>query len=145
VSPITKAGNNTEAMSISYQWRGDFENAEVNGLHTEAFGTRTATEWNWLSALTEQGLGWVTARGEGRLVGFVNVAWDGLVHAWIQDTMVAGDFRSQGIGTKLVDMARERAKQAECEWLHVDFDDSLGDFYHRICGFAPTSAGLIRL
>jgi len=132
-------------MSISYRWRGDFENAEVNDLHAEAFGTGTAKERNWRSALTEQGLGWVTARDEGRLVGFVNVAWDGLVHAWVQDTMVAGDFQSQGIGTKLVDTAREQAKQAGCEWLHVDFNDSLGDFYYRACGFAPTSAGLMPL
>ena len=34
-------------------------------------------------------LGWVVAREDGSLVGFVNVLWDGLVHAWIQDTMVA--------------------------------------------------------
>jgi len=75
----------------------------------------------------------------------VNVAWDGLVHAWIQDAMVAGEFRSHGIGTKLVETAKEQAKRAGCEWLHVDFDDSLGDFYYRVCGFAPTSAGLMPL
>jgi KaiC/GvpD/RAD55 family RecA-like ATPase len=34
-------------------------------------------------------LGWVVAREGAELVGFVNVLWDGLVHAWLQDTMVA--------------------------------------------------------
>jgi hypothetical protein len=31
------------------------------------------------------------------------------------------------------------------EWLHVDFDDSLRDFYFGACGFRPTTAGLIAL
>ena len=59
------------------------------------------------------------------VVGFVNVVSDGLVHAWIQDLMVAADERGNGIGTKLVVAARDGAKDAGCEWLHVDFDDDL--------------------
>jgi GNAT superfamily N-acetyltransferase len=134
-------------MPALYQWRGDFENREVNALHTEAFGTRVVTEdeRNWRSFLAENSFGWVTARDTGRLVGFVNVIWDGLVHAWIQDTMVAADRRSLGIGTRLIDMARDHAGKAGCEWLHVDFDDDLRDFYIGACRFIPTSAGLIHL
>jgi GNAT superfamily N-acetyltransferase len=105
----------------------------------------TAEEWDWKSQLDQHSLGWVTARAADRLVGFVNVVWDGLVHAWIQDTMVATDLRSRGIGARLVRTAREEAKQAGCEWLHVDFDDHLRTFYYQACGFTPTSAGLIRL
>jgi GNAT superfamily N-acetyltransferase len=138
-------GDHTEWMSIIFIWRGDFGNVELNHLHAEAFETGGTAARDWHSALTEQGLGWVTARDGARLVGFVNVIWDGLVHAWIEDTMVAGDFRSQGIGTKLVNLAREQANKAGCKLLHVDFDDSLGDFYYRACGFSPTSAGLISL
>jgi len=59
--------------------------------------------------------------------------------------MVARDAQSQGIGTHLVTVAREQAKGAGCKWLHVDFDNSLADFYYRACGFTPTSAGLIPL
>jgi GNAT superfamily N-acetyltransferase len=132
-------------MSITYSWRGDFDNVEINRLHSEAFETADSTWRDWQTALTEQSLGWVVARDGEDLVGFVNVVWDGLVHAWIQDTMVTGSLRSQGIGTRLVTMARERAKGAECEWLHVDFDDPLRDFYYRACGFSSTVAGLIQL
>ncbi len=134
-------------MLIDVAWRGDVSNDELNALHAEAFETRlfTAEEWNWKSQLERHSLGWVTARAPDRLVGFVNVIWDGLVHAWIQDTMVATDLRSRGIGARLVATAREEAKQAGCEWLHVDFDDHLRTFYYQACGFAPTSAGLIRL
>ena len=78
-------------------------------------------------------------------MGFVNVVWDGLVHAWLQDTMVAATARGQGIGTQLVAHARDGAKAAGCEYLHVDFDDHLRSFYLDACGFAPTNAGLLSL
>ena len=87
--------------------------------------------------------GGVTAGGE--LVGFVNVAWDGGVHAFILDTLAARSARREGIGTRLVEIATEHARAAGCEWLHVDFDDHLRAFYFDACGFTPTNAGLIRL
>jgi predicted N-acetyltransferase YhbS len=130
-------------MSITYGWQEDFDNVEVNRLHAEAFKSSDVRDWR--AALIEQSLGWVCARDGGHLVGFVNVVWDGLLHAWIQDAMVANAVRSQGIGTRLVSIAREQARDAGCEWLHVDFDGSLGDFYYKACGFSPTSAGLIPL
>jgi len=36
-------------------------------------------------------------------------------------------------------------RAAGCEWLHVDFDAHLRDFYVGACGFRPTHAGLIAL
>lgn len=134
-------------MSPSYCWRGSFENAEVNGLHAEAFRTRLHTDdaRNWVLLLDRHSLGWVTAREGSRLVGFVNVVWDGLTHAWVQDTMVAGSERHMGIGTEMIAIVRAECQKACCEWLHVDFDHDLGGFYLRSCGFQPTSAGLIRL
>jgi GNAT superfamily N-acetyltransferase len=133
-------------MPIAVEWRGQFNNAEVKLLHTEAFGPpASAIERDWRMMVKEHSLGWVTARDDRCLVGFVNVVWDGLAHAWIQDTMVASASRRQGIGTWLVSAARDASKQSGCEWLHVDFDDHLGSFYFKSCGFTPTSAGLIHL
>jgi GNAT superfamily N-acetyltransferase len=136
-----------DGMAISFAWRGDFENVEVNRLHAEAFGTRLFDEaqWNWKELVSSHSLGWVVAREGGELVGFVNVIWDGLVHAWIQDTMVAAKSSRQDIGTQLVAVARDGARDAGCEWLHVDFDDHLSSFYIDSCGFTPTNAGLIAL
>ena len=132
---------------ITLDWRGDFDNAEVNELHAEAFGTRVfdASEWDWLALVHEHSLGWVTARDHETLVGFVNVVWDGQVHAWLQDTMVASAARHRGVGTQLVATAIERARTAGCGWLHVDFDERLRPFYLDACGFTPTAAGLIEL
>lgn len=134
-------------MTTVYQWRGAFTNQEVNALHAEAFNTRVFddSEWNWVDLVSRHSLGWVAARDDGDLVGFVNVLWDGLVHAWLQDTMVAGRARGKGIGTGLVAHARDGARAAGCEYLHVDFDDRLRPFYYDACGFAPTNAGLLAL
>jgi hypothetical protein len=110
---------------ISYEWRGPIGNAELNALHAEGFGHRLLAD-DWETQLIKHSLGWVCARDDGQLAGFVNVAWDGGVHAFILDTLVAG--------------------AAGCEWLHVDFDDEyLARFYFEGCGFRPTTAGLIAL
>ena len=79
-----------------------------------------------------------------RLVGFVNVAWDGGIHAFILDTQVHADFQRRGIATMLVRRAAEVARERGAEWLHVDFEPHLEAFY-RGCGFRPTQAGLIAL
>ena len=85
------------------------------------------------------------ARDGAELVGFVNVAWDGVVHAFVLDTMVTVGARRHGVGTRLVEVAVGEARAAGCEWLHVDFDDHLRGFYLDACGFTPTNAGLIEL
>ena len=78
------------------------------------------------------------------LVGFVNVAWDGGVHAFILDTCVDPGYRRQGIALRLVQQAADLAGQRGAEWLHVDFEPHLEGFY-RQCGFGPRAAGLMRL
>jgi GNAT superfamily N-acetyltransferase len=134
-------------VTAIFEWRGGFSNTEVNALHAEAFGTRIydESEWDWVGLTERHSLGWVVARQDGDLVGFVNVLWDGLVHAWLQDTMVGTRSRGEGIGTELVAHAKEAAKAAGCEYLHVDFDEHLRPFYFDACGFTPTWAGLIAL
>jgi GNAT superfamily N-acetyltransferase len=134
-------------VDIDVSWRGRFENHEVNELHAAAFRTPLFSddEWNWRLLVENHSLGWVVARIDGRLVGFVNVVWDGLVHAWIQDVMVADRVGRRGIGTAVVGAAADGARAAGCETLHVDFDADLSPFYVGACGFTPTSAGLLDL
>jgi len=78
------------------------------------------------------------------LVGFVNVAWDGGVHAFILDTCVDPAYRRQGIALRLLAGARAVAQSRGAHWLHVDFEPALEPLY-RGAGFRPTAAGLIRL
>ena len=133
--------------TVLFEWRGEFDNTEINALHAQAFETRVfdGSEWNWVDQVQRHSLGWVVARADGGLVGFANVLWDGLVHAWLQDVMVAEDARRRGVGVELVRRAREAAADAGCEYLHVDFEDDLRPFYFDACGFRPTNAGLIEL
>ena len=126
------------------EWKGAFQNGEINALHAECFDHRLFED-DWRSQVDRFSLGWVCARRDGQLVGFVNIAWDGGVHAFILDTMVTASSRKKGLATAMVKEAVARAKQTGCEWLHVDFDPHLRPFYFDACGFTPTDAGLIPL
>ena len=127
-----------------YEWRGWFENGDMNVLHAEGF-EHAPFDHDWRLQLDRHSLGWVCARDGLRLVGFVNVAWDGHAHAFVLDTVVRSDYRHQGVGRRMVELVAVEARGAGCEWLHVDFDDHLRPFYFDGCGFAPTAAGLIAL
>ncbi len=129
---------------IGCHWRGDFTNGELNALHADAFDHQPFDD-DWQQLVHKHSLGWVTARSGDDLVGFVNVIWDGLVHAWIQDTMVSSSAQHRGIGTALLATATDHARTAGCEWLHVDFDEDLSPFYYGAAGFTATNAGLINL
>lgn len=130
--------------TIAYVWRGRFEDAEVERLHAEGFG-HEVSDFGWWETVSAHSLGWVSGRDGERLVGFVNVAWDGGDHAFILDTLVAADVRRLGIGTRLVEVATEQARAAGCEWLHVDFEERLRGFYLGSCAFTATGAGLMSL
>ncbi len=130
--------------AVRYEWRGSFDNDEVNALHAEAFEHGVLDD-DWDDRLHRLSLGWVVARDDEGLVGFVNIIWDGQAHAFVEDTAVGSRARRHGIGANLIEVAREQATAAGCEWLHVDFEDHLRSFYVDACGFAPTDAGLIRL
>ena len=98
-------------MDVSYEWRGEFENRELNALHAEAF-EHALLDDDWRDQVARHSLGWVCARDGGDLVGFVNVAWDGGVHAFVLDTAVAHRVAHRGIGTQLVRVAVEHSREA---------------------------------
>ncbi|WP_020496289.1 GNAT family N-acetyltransferase [Sciscionella marina] len=130
-------------MDIEYRWRDTVTGPELVEL-TLAHGGNAETGW-W-ERIRPHSLGWVSGRtGPGRLVGFVNVAWDGGDHAFLLDTKTHPEHQHRGIGTALCGHAAQGAHRAGCTWLHVDFRAELGSFYFDSCGFTPTSAGLIDL
>ncbi|MGZ2380743.1 GNAT family N-acetyltransferase [Rhizobium brockwellii] len=115
--------------------------AELNALFSAAWGSPHSRDF---TAILSRSLAHIGAYQDDRLVGFVNVAWDGGIHAFTLDTSVQPDMRRQGIATRLVREATRVARQRGASWLHVDFEPHLTGFY-RACGFAPTEAGLIKL
>lgn len=91
------------------EWRGAFTNEELNALHAEGFGHRLLQD-DWVAQVERHSLGWVCLRLAGQLVGFVNVAWDGGVHAFLLDTVIADPMRRKGLATSLVEEAVRQAK-----------------------------------
>ncbi|MFI0780057.1 GNAT family N-acetyltransferase [Streptomyces sp. NPDC021212] len=129
--------------AISYTWCGPLTDDEMVELVRSHGGNAVS---GWWSKINEHSLGWVAARDAGGvLVGFVNVAWDGGAHAFLLDTKTRGSHQHRGIATAVVRLAAAHARASGCEWLHVDFEPGLRDFYFGACGFRPTDAGLIHL
>ncbi|WP_064691995.1 GNAT family N-acetyltransferase [Rhizobium aegyptiacum] len=114
---------------------------ELNALFSAAWGSPHSRDF---AAVLSRSLAHIGAYHDDRLVGFVNVAWDGGIHAFLLDTSVHPEMRRQGIATRMVGRATSLARERGAEWLHVDFEPHLADFY-RACGFRPTEAGLIKL
>lgn len=92
----------------------------------------------------ERLLAYVGAYLGDKLIGFVRMAWDGGIHTFLLDPTVHPDFRRRGIGRSLVERAVAVARERGLEWVHVDYEPHLREFY-RACGFTPTEAGLIYL
>ncbi|CAN7427718.1 GNAT family N-acetyltransferase [Rhizobium leguminosarum] len=115
--------------------------AELNALFSTVWGSQQSRDF---TPILSRSLGHIGAYQDDRLVGFVNVAWDGGIHAFILDTSVHPDMRRQGIATRMVRQATNLARERGAEWLHVDFEPHLTGLY-RACGFRPTEAGLIKL
>jgi ribosomal protein S18 acetylase RimI-like enzyme len=124
-------------------WRGPLSDAEMADLVASYGGTPVP---GWWDTIRPHSFGWVTARAaDDMVVGFVNVVTDGGDHAFLIDTKTRGTHQHRGIGTELVAVAAQRAQEAGCEWLHVDFQPELAAFYFEACGFRPTDAGLVHL
>jgi len=127
---------------VQYKLSPQVDNGDLNALFADAWpGQREDRDFG---PVLTRSLGYVCAFQEGELVGFVNVAWDGGAHAFLLDTTVRSDRRGQGIGRQLVPHAEELARKSEAEWLHVDFEPRLEEFYRK-CGFRESRAGLIDL
>jgi GNAT superfamily N-acetyltransferase len=131
-----------DEMEINFAVNPEITNDELNPLFASAWEKHTF--WDFLPVL-KHSLAYVCAYHSGRLVGFVNLAWDGAQHAFILDTTVHRDYQGHGIGQQLVKAAAEYAKEKNVEWLHVDFEPHLRSFYFDKCGFQSTEAGLLNL
>lgn len=131
-------------MTVTYRTRSAVDDRAVSALQAAAAGVPVEV-LPWSARLRRHSLAWVQAYAADELVGFVNVAWDGGLHAFLLDTVVAPHRQHEGIGTALVEQAVVAAQRAGCAWLHVDYEPHLEPFYRGTCGFRPTSAGLVAL
>lgn len=129
-------------MQVRYRISPEVANEELDGLFADAWQTPPGTR-NYAPVL-RRSLGYVCAYSGDELVGFVNIAWDGGLHAFLLDTTVRSDLQRRGIGRELVRRAQNLARKAGASWLHVDYEPALGEFYRK-CSFRETEAGLVDL
>nr|WP_255719401.1 GNAT family N-acetyltransferase [Pelomonas sp. P8] len=95
-------------------------------------------------AILSYSMAYVCAYRRTKLIGFVNVAWDGKTHAFILDTTVHPEQRRQGIGKELVNQATRQARLRGVAWVHVDYEPHLKPFYAE-CGFRASEAGVLNV
>ena len=128
-------------INITYRLNSTISNLDMNRLFAAAWSDHQDKDF---MPILSRSLAYICAYDGDSLVGFVNVAWDGGVHAFLLDTTVHPDYQRQGIGVRLVLEAVAAAKEQGIQWLHVDYEPHLDTFYKQ-CGFQPTLAGLMRL
>ncbi len=126
---------------IDYRTAPDVTDEALNELFASAWRDYVPRAFR---PILDRSLTYVCAFDGPRLVGFVNVAWDGGVHGFVLDTTVHADYRRGGIGRRLVQAAADVARQHGVHWLHVDYEPHLDAFY-RGCGFRRSEAGLLDL
>jgi GNAT superfamily N-acetyltransferase len=128
-------------MSARIIERPNLTDDELNALFSSSWDDH---ERRAFSAKLAHSLTYFAAYQDDRLVGFVNVAWDGGLHAFLLDPTVLPPYRRRGIGSALVHAAAQVAASQGAEWLHVDYEAALEPFYAS-AGFQPSRSGVLRL
>ena len=131
----------TNPDDITYQFHPAVSNDDLNALFAVSWPNHTESDFQ---PILDRSLDYVCSYANNRLIGFVNLAWDGGIHTFLLDTTVHPDWQHLGIGRQLVLHAITVARERGMHWLHVDYEPHLEGFY-RACGFQATGAGLIEL
>lgn len=131
-------------MKIRLAARETVDDYAVSRLHARAFGYEGQRAMPMVARLERHDVSWITAHDDDALVGFVRAVWDGGRHAFVLDTIVEPALQGQGLGTMLLAALAQDCRDRGVQWLHVDFEPHLEQFY-RAVGFRPTRAGRIDL
>jgi GNAT superfamily N-acetyltransferase len=126
---------------LQYLVNSHVTNRQLNDLFGSSW---EGHQWRDFEPVLGRSLGYICAWRTDELLGFLNLAWDGGIHAFVLDTTVHPKVRRRGVGRRLVKLAVEVARECGVEWVHVDFDGHLREFYYE-CGFRGTEAGLLHL
>ncbi|MBN4000881.1 GNAT family N-acetyltransferase [Nostoc sp. LPT] len=132
----------TNIDNIFFSVNPAVSNDDLNALFASAWGWPQDLH-NDFQPMLERSIAYTCAYCSERLIGFVNLAWDGGFHTFISEAVVHQDFQRRGIGSQLVRQAIDVARHKKVKWVHVDYEPHLQNFYQN-CGFYPTSAGLIK-
>ena len=130
-------------MAIEYRVNPPVTNAELDQLYVVSWPNHHPP-YDFGPEL-ERALAFVCAYDAGALIGFVRLAWDGSIHAFLLEPTVRPDYRRRGIGRSLVGRAVAVARERGMDVVHVDYEQPHLRAFYEACGFTPTNAGLLRL
>lgn len=118
--------------SVTYSVNGSVSPQELQALldQTDWANGRSA---DGIAAMLGATAIQVSARSDGRLVGFGRAISDGVYRALIEDVVVDQAWRAQGVGRRLVRMLIEQLSQVE--QVQLDCGEEMRPFYASF-GFA---------
>ncbi|MBI3946620.1 MAG: GNAT family N-acetyltransferase [Armatimonadetes bacterium] len=123
-------------LPIRYELNGPFDPEEVNRIH-DAVGFSVRAPEVVAGALNGSGA-YVMARDGDRLVGMGRLLSDGYLFGYINNMVVDPAYQGRGVGTRILEMLLEEARDLEMVFLYTNTAD---DFYRRH-GFEPSEKRL---
>src|SRR3712207_1872613 len=90
------------SRTLTYEDSPPVSNEMLNALFVAAWGGPGPANFQTVLA---HSLAYICAYEGEELIGFVNLAWDGGIHAFLLDTTVHPEWQHRGIGTRLVQEA----------------------------------------
>ena len=121
--------------------RPPLDNDQLNALFADSWPDHDDRDYR---PILERSLSYLATFSGNELVGFLNIAWDGGAHGFVLDVTVARKYRRKGVALAMLRETVEIAREAELEWLHVDFEPYLEGLYRR-AGYRPTEVGLLHI
>jgi GNAT superfamily N-acetyltransferase len=104
-------GDVARARAVEYRTAGPVDVDALSDLMLASWPDASPRDWRPVLA---HSLVTVCAYRDESLVGFVHVAWDGGVHAFLLDPTVHPDYRRRGTGAR--PWKRDRGARRGCTW-----------------------------
>ena len=107
---------------------------------------RVAVGWDAALDLCRRSLGrtyaWAGCFDGDQLIGYADMVSDGVADAYIRDLVVHPDYQNRGIGSHLLSLLVETARDAGIRMVNTVFEPGLTEFYRK-AGFHLVSGGMI--
>lgn len=127
-------------MDITYKEMNILDEHQVGVLYRNANWTSYTEDMPRLINAIKSSLMVITAWEHGKLIGLVRVVGDGQTIIYIQDLLVLGSYRNNGIGSNLLKRVLEQYKDVRQTVLLTDESKVIRLFYEKN-GFSSCDKG----
>ena len=108
--------------------------ADIFKLFVQADFAEQAADFAWLAEALNGSLLAVAAQDDssGRIIGFARALGDGASDCYIQDVVVASEYRRQGIGRKLMEFMLKELAAKNIDWVGLIATPGKSEFYRQL-------------